>query len=176
MCTSYIGIWMGTKKYPALNLYCAGESDREVGTWRYEYLTYGVPGPSIFFPCRINLMIVNSNIYAAYHNSCVNSQQPGFRLTHKSAKIILTHSVCMTVSIKAASFGLATRWWRHQMDIFRVTGPLCGEFIGDRWIPLTKASDAGLWYFLGSAPGQTVEYIIDTPVIWDAMPLILTSL
>ena len=26
-------------------------------------------------------------------------------------------------------------------NIFRVTGPLCGEFTGDRWIPLTKASD-----------------------------------
>ena len=26
--------------------------------------------------------------------------------------------------------------------IFRVTGPLCGEFTGPRWIPLTKASDA----------------------------------
>ena len=26
-------------------------------------------------------------------------------------------------------------------NIFRVTGPLCGEFTGDRWIPFTKASD-----------------------------------
>ena len=30
-------------------------------------------------------------------------------------------------------------------NIFRVTGPLCGEFTGHRWIPLTKASDAELW-------------------------------
>ena len=37
-------------------------------------------------------------------------------------------------------------------NIFRVTGPLCGEFIGHRWIPLTKASDAGLWCFLWSGP------------------------
>ena len=29
-------------------------------------------------------------------------------------------------------------------NIFRVTGPLCGEFTGHRWIPLTKASDAEL--------------------------------
>ena len=27
-------------------------------------------------------------------------------------------------------------------NIFRVTGPLCGEFTGYQWIPLTKASDA----------------------------------
>ena len=31
--------------------------------------------------------------------------------------------------------------------IFRVTGPLCGEFTGYRWIPLTKASD-------GPGPGK----------------------
>ena len=33
--------------------------------------------------------------------------------------------------------------WKH----FRVTGHLCGEFIGPRWIPRTKASDAVLWFF-----------------------------
>ena len=32
-------------------------------------------------------------------------------------------------------------------NIFHVTGPLCGDFTGDRWIPLTKASDAKLWCF-----------------------------
>ena len=41
-------------------------------------------------------------------------------------------------------------------NIFRVTGPLCGEFTGHRLIPLTKASDAELWCFLWSAPKQTV--------------------
>ena len=33
-------------------------------------------------------------------------------------------------------------------NIFRVTGPLCGEFTGSRWISLTKASDAEFWCFL----------------------------
>ena len=32
-------------------------------------------------------------------------------------------------------------------NIFRVTGPLWGEFTGHRWIPLTKASYAELWCF-----------------------------
>ena len=32
-------------------------------------------------------------------------------------------------------------------NIFRVTGHLCGEFTGHRWILLTKASDAELWCF-----------------------------
>ena len=35
-------------------------------------------------------------------------------------------------------------------NTFRVTGLLCGEFTGPRWIPRTKASDAGLWCFLWS--------------------------
>ena len=30
-------------------------------------------------------------------------------------------------------------------NIFRVTGLLCGEITGPRWIPRTKASDAELW-------------------------------
>ena len=25
-------------------------------------------------------------------------------------------------------------WWRHQIETFSATGPLCGEFTGDRWI------------------------------------------
>ena len=32
-------------------------------------------------------------------------------------------------------------------DIFRITGHLCGEFTGPRWIPRTKASDGELWCF-----------------------------
>ena len=38
-------------------------------------------------------------------------------------------------------------------NIFRVTGHLCGEFTGPRWIPHTMASDAELWCLLWSAPG-----------------------
>ena len=37
-------------------------------------------------------------------------------------------------------------------NIFRVTGHLCGEFTGPRWLPRTKASDPELWCFLSSAP------------------------
>ena len=32
-------------------------------------------------------------------------------------------------------------------NIFHITGHLCGEFTGHRWIPLTKASDVELWCF-----------------------------
>ena len=42
-------------------------------------------------------------------------------------------------------------------NIFRVTGPLCGEFTGHRRFPLVKARDAELWCFLWSAHVQTVQ-------------------
>ena len=42
-------------------------------------------------------------------------------------------------------------------NIFRVIDPLCREFTGLRWIPLTKASNVELWRFLRPAPEQTTE-------------------
>ena len=60
-------------------------------------------------------------------------------------------------------------------NIFRVTGHLCGDFAGHRWIPRTKASDAELWCFLWSAPEWTVEKTIVRLMIWDAIALIMTS-
>ena len=48
-------------------------------------------------------------------------------------------------------------WLRCMMtssngNIFRVTGHLCGEFTGHRWIPRTKACAAELRCFLWSVP------------------------
>ena len=59
---------------------------------------------------------------------------------------------------------------------FRVTGPLWGESTGHWWIPLTKASDVELWYFLWYVQEQSIEQTIETPVILDAIALIMTSL
>ena len=57
---------------------------------------------------------------------------------------------------------LSLHHWKHSSancmmtssnrTIFRVTGPLCREFAGHRWIPITNASDAKLWFLLLSAP------------------------
>ena len=62
------------------------------------------------------------------------------------------------------------------VNIFSVTGPLCWEFTGHRWIPRTKASDTELWCFLWSVLAQTVKQTIETLVMWDAVALIMTSL
>ena len=61
-------------------------------------------------------------------------------------------------------------------NISRVTGPLRGESTGHRWIPLTKASDTEIWYFLWFVPKQMVKQAIETQVIWDTIMLIITSL
>ena len=65
--------------------------------------------------------------------------------------------------------GLLWHWWPVLMmtlsngNIFYVTGHLWGD-------------SKGQWCFLWSAPEQTVEQTIETPVIWDAIALIMTSL
>ena len=61
-------------------------------------------------------------------------------------------------------------------NIFRVTEVLCEEFTGHRWTVRLKASNAELWYFLWSVAEPTVEQKMETPVIWDDIPLIMTSL
>ena len=69
--------------------------------------------------------------------------------------------VAAVITVYGISFGCALFcWWQSQFialdkintkasmmtssngNIFRVTGHLCGEFTGPRWIPRTKASDA----------------------------------
>ena len=42
-------------------------------------------------------------------------------------------------------------------NIFRVTGPLCGEFTRHWWIPHTKASDAELWCFFYLHPNKLLS-------------------
>ena len=59
--------------------------------------------------------------------------------------------------------------WRQQMEtFFRVTGPLCGEFTGHRWIPLTKTSDAERLCFFDQRPNkrlnkQSWSWWLETP-------------
>ena len=53
--------------------------------------------------------------------------------------------MCEIALWSVQSSSMMTPW---NGNIFRVTGPLCGEFTGHRWIPLTKASDAELCWFL----------------------------
>ena len=55
-------------------------------------------------------------------------------------------------------------------NIFRVTGSLCGEFTGHRWITVTKASDAELWY--GSGHGTVAVLLPGFAINWTIFSLI----
>ena len=53
-----------------------------------------------------------------------------------------------TLQLKAIALEMLITWWRHQNgNIFRVTGHLCGEFTGDRWIPCTNGQWRGALMF-----------------------------
>ena len=60
--------------------------------------------------------------------------------------------------------------------VFQYSMMMCGESTGHRWIPRTKASEAELCYFLWSASESTIEQPMETPVIWNTIVLIMTSL
>ena len=47
-------------------------------------------------------------------------------------------------------------------NIFRVTGPLCGEFTGHRWIPLTKAMTRNFHVFFDLGLNKTWVNIRET--------------
>ena len=81
---------------------------------------------------------------------------------------------CLNVLGPSSSDDFHSMMKSSNWNIFRVTGPLCGEFTCHRWIPLTKASDMELWCFLWSATEQTFKQTIKTPVISDAIALIMT--
>ena len=77
---------------------------------------------------------------------------------------------------KSYMLQVPTSWWRHQMETFSALLALCGESTSHRCIPLTKASDAERGCLFLSALQQTVEHALETPMIWDAIALIMTSL
>ena len=86
------------------------------------------------------------------------------------------------VRLRSHTNQLRKRYWRSFVTRYGVFGPR-KHFprywpfgTGHRWIPLTKASDAHLWYFLWSVHEQTSMQTIETPVIGDAIVLIMTSL
>ena len=56
--------------------------------------------------------------------------------------------MCINMVVRLSTFSCiyhkTSMEWKSNGNIYRVTGLLCGEFTGHRWINLTKASDAEL--------------------------------
>ena len=60
-------------------------------------------------------------------------------------------------------------------NIFYVTGPCEGNSPVNGYFPSQKPVTRSFEIYW-SAPEKTIEQTIETPVIWDAIPLIMTSL
>ena len=77
--------------------------------------------------------------------------------------VVRKSSHAMSSSCDWPYFTAARRYLKNDrmtssnLNIFHVTGHLCGEFTGHRWIPRTKASDAELWCFLWSALNKRLD-------------------
>ena len=88
-----------------------------------------------------NISIMSSSLFVKYlfwfgcHNVIVTSSRT------------LNNCVLTQCTIMTSSNG----------NVLRVTGLLCGEFTGPRWISLTKASDAELWCFFDLRPNKRVS-------------------
>ena len=106
---------------------------------------------------KIMLIVINPLNCVQGRRICMKRSESFFKLVKKESWdlwVLWAKEVCSSNGYPMS--------WDHRMtssngNIFRVTGPLCGEFTGRRWIPLTKASDAELWCFLWSLSEWTVE-------------------
>ena len=99
-------------------------------------------------------------------NDWINNREAGHlrrQRTHYDVSVMSVHNLsadgkcyCTHIGLMWTGLSLHVDYHMNMMtssnwNIFRVTGHLCGEFTGHRWIPRTKTSDAELWCFLWSA-------------------------
>ena len=110
----------------------------------------------------LNYQARTDNMISIHQTFTFLTTKPGHHEICFQTRPINLIYTCMMTSLNGTSFALLA--------------PLWGESTGRRWIPLTKASDAELSCFLWSRPEQTVEQTLKTPVIWDAIVLMLTLL
>ena len=108
------------------------------------HLTWPTLLQGIHVACRLSVVIVWDN-QCQLLNTCITIP----RFICKEMYLKMSAAKCRPFCW--ATIVLSLMMTSSNGNIFRVTGPLCGEFNGQRWIPRTKASDAKLWCFLWSA-------------------------
>ena len=109
---------------------------------------------------QIHVMIIYTGVPDFATHIVVEAKWPQFCRRHFQIHCLVWNS-CMSFKCHWSNSALRQILGNNEQNvcthddvikwIFRVTGHLCGEFIGTRWIPHTKASDAELWCFLWSA-------------------------
>ena len=118
-------------------LYGTGALPREQSSWGQHGAHLGPVGPRWapcwpHEPCYQGMMQILSTLWILI----------GIRTRISVSEVLSRRQVFSTLYMMTSS----------NETIFRITSPLCGEFTGHRWMPLTKASDTELWCFLWSAP------------------------
>ena len=121
-------------------------------TWRH-YNTMCYAQCSAFIPLVkmvIKISFLSQIVILSYSHSR-NSNTLIFSLLKivswlNSIKLIWTVYICI-MSQRRRSLSSPLMMMTSNGNIFRVTGPVCGEFTRHRWIPGTKASDAELLMF-----------------------------
>ena len=87
---------------------------------------------------RLRMIHMTTSLSGEVHLKCIGKFHHMASLSHWSMR--------SRVACSASIHDPALR--RHPTDtLFRVTGHLCGEFTGRRWIPRTKATEAELCDF-----------------------------
>ena len=115
-------------------------------------------------------LLIQSRFYTIHQKITVET--PGSGLHVIIYALVTTGNGIYPFLIRCALKTACMARWRHQMETFPRYWPLVR---GIHRSTLTKACDAELWCFLWSAPEQTVEQMIETPVIWDAITFIMVS-
>ena len=85
----------------------------------------------------------------------------------RTKKTTRTGSVCrqtICLGCEITHFSQVCMMTSSNGNIFRGTGPLWGGSTVHRWIPLTKANGAGLWYFLWCGLNGTVW--VHSIILW----------
>ena len=150
----FVRVWDMTK--------CNNELENgKIGKWTHELISSGSYGQ---ISCRIlkttsegGSVLFMTDVTVFYMTMLRRVTNHFFYICWKKPlkECVDTFSVMQLWVLLTIQVTNALSWWRHQ--ILRVTGHLWGEFTGHGWIPRTKASDAGLWCILWSAPEYKIE-------------------
>ena len=103
--------------------------------------------------------------------SCIKPLPKSILTHHQRRFVVLNrewfHKKCLWTKSVTSVVTCVRMMTSSNENMFRITGLLCGEFTGHRWILLTKASEAGLWCFLWSfATGAIVSKLNGSEKIW----------
>ena len=130
----------------------------------FKYIIYALPEWMLWFSFICFVFLEFRKCYIYIHMNIIN--QPFNKVEVVGVYIGFILAMCLAGCLSILKHQRCNYWslvWEKKLfhltfymmtssngNIFRVTGHLCGEYTGLRWIPRTKASDAELWCFLWS--------------------------